>query len=938
VKLAHFVFAVVFIFTGITIGYSQYPECIVYNNENGIPSDEVYSILQDHKGMIWIGCDAGLFKFDGVRYIQYRSRFQNSKSISTLTASKSGRIYCVNFQDQLFYVDGDSLLEIPHTMRKISHIVADQKGRLYVNFRDGTSVLDANNRGWRRVNAADEFHSSINVDKDNTILYLDPEGYIRYTHGVSKHVKVLKSNDHISSFYTLVQHSNEIWILGRVKNVVYKFVGDKLQNQDFLNLRRLLENKKITRAKFLSDGKLWIATYTGIIYYDTKTDEGKILYPDISFSDMIVDREGNYWFTTLQAGVMKVPNLQVFTWNRGNMYLNNEKVNLISNNKTHIFFTTLNGTIGKLNTNTHQLTTFHTGHFSDIQSLDYDSVTNKLYFNINNNLFYLEDDVIRDMSFACGPLKSIKRIKDEYIILTSWNIIAKNSAEYTIDNSWGRQLSYDKKHNHIWIASNSGILRLEHQAGVWRKAETYLNDFQILSIDLYTQDNLVYALAFDGNIYRVGDNNYAENITKLPDNIQGNRFKISDNRIYVATNKGVWFYDLRDKYWRHLNSMLGIALSNVHDLVILNKVLWLAGSRGLQNIRIQDIKEPPLAKVYLDNIDSYINVQYDSTIVLKPEVSIYSANGNYKYAYKLNENGWIYYPSTIENIEISNIPSGDFEIKFKVVDHLGRDSENLISISGVSISPFWKTIWFIVSVIFIILDLLFLVFYYLLSRQKRKLNRRNQLNIEKLKAIRSQMNPHFIFNSLNSIQDLILQNKTVESYDYVVLFSDLVRDALVYSNEEFISISQEIVFLHNYLELEKLRFKDDFSFSIHSNVLDEMEVPSLLIQPFVENAVLHGLLHKKGLKWVKINFELDNNRLMCIIEDNGIGRQQAEILQKRMGSNHLSFAMNAIQTRLELYSSLGDKTISSFLYQDILSGDEVKGTRIVITLPYIKRF
>ena len=110
------------------------------------------------------------------------------------------------------------------------------------------------------------------------------------------------------------------------------------------------------------------------------------------------------------------------------------------------------------------------------------------------------------------------------------------------------------------------------------------------------------------------------------------------------------------------------------------------------------------------------------------------------------------------------------------------------------------------------------------------------------------MNPHFIFNALNSIQDLILQQDTDASYDYIVMFAELVRNTLNYSNQDFISIEKELEFLKVYLQLEKLRFGDQFNFTIIFKEKESLEVPSLMIQPFIENALVHGLIHRKGKK------------------------------------------------------------------------------------------
>ncbi len=219
-----------------------------------------------------------------------------------------------------------------------------------------------------------------------------------------------------------------------------------------------------------------------------------------------------------------------------------------------------------------------------------------------------------------------------------------------------------------------------------------------------------------------------------------------------------------------------------------------------------------------------------------------------------------------------------------------------------------------------------------LEETEKRLILEKQYRTAELKALKAQMNPHFIFNALNSIQGLILQKNTNASYDYIVLFSNLVRNTLNYSNKDFISIQEELEFLNTYLKLEKLRFGDDFTYTIDYKGDKEIKVPSLIIQPFIENALLHGLLHKKGDKTLSIAFEF-TNQLKCIIIDNGIGRKEAIKIQERQGKHHESFALKTIKKRLEILS-IKKNTKANFTTTDLYQNDKSIGTKVKIVLPF----
>ncbi|EZH74248.1 hypothetical protein ATO12_15390 [Aquimarina atlantica] len=217
-----------------------------------------------------------------------------------------------------------------------------------------------------------------------------------------------------------------------------------------------------------------------------------------------------------------------------------------------------------------------------------------------------------------------------------------------------------------------------------------------------------------------------------------------------------------------------------------------------------------------------------------------------------------------------------------------------------------------------------------------EISKKNELAFLQLKSLKSQMNPHFIFNSLNSIQDLILQQNTDASYDYIVLFAQLVRNTLNYSNKDFIAIDKELEFLEIYLQLEKLRFEDDFIYTIQHTNTEGLSVPSLIIQPFIENALIHGLLHKTGKKRLTIDFTFTDN-LICTVTDNGIGRKEAKKIQERQGGRHESFALEAIQQRLEILKDQYGTAVGYEVF-DLYDNELAIGTKVEIRMPFQKKY
>lgn len=917
----------------VSFSFAQYPQHFTYDNENGLPSNEVYRIVQDNKSFIWIGCDAGLFKFDGVRYTSYKCKTQNSKSISNLTLAPSGVIYCVNFQDQIFYLENDTLKELSHQFQKISNIALNKYGLLYINHSNGISVFHPETKDWRSIDGITDFTRSVVVNDQNKVYFLVKNGLAKFADGKISFYE-FPNEINIASNFLLICHQNNVWIFKRDGSVLYTLKNEKLTKNISPNLLFALKNRKVTSLKSLPDGKLWICTYNGIICYNTQKDSIQIFYPNISFSDVLIDRESNYWFTTLQAGILRVSNLNSIVWNSSHSNISNEKLTHIATDGTNIYFSSINGTIGKLNATSHLLQTFFTDKNTDIESFNFDTNNNTLFFHSQNKSYSLKDDKISEAPFQKNALKHIVYTPPFYFLGSSIGLYVETEKyKSKISESWIRQLAWNNQKQTLYAATNKGFQIFKQTQNQWVCTDTLFKNTQIVSIDFDENNSKIFALTFDGKIYSISDDNSVTQTTRLPQNVQGNKLKHYENNLFIASNKGVWICDLSQKQWNNLNALSGLASENVQDLIILNKNLWLATGKGLQKIPLENQAEKPLAKVYLKNALDNPKLNYKQSLILYPEASIYASNGNFEYAYRINKNEWIKLPATVEQIEIPIIPVGDFEVELKVIDHLGRNSENTIILKGFVAPPFWQTWWFFTIVILLVSALVFFIVKNVIANIRNRERAKSELLNSQLKAIRAQMNPHFMYNTLNSIQDLILQNDIKSTNYYLSKFSALMRQILAFSEEEKILLSEETEMLENYLELEKLRFGEEFSFTISvDDTIDATRtyIPSLIVQPFVENAIKHGLLHKKDAKKLTVYFSFKEPFLEIEVEDNGVGRKRAAEIKQRSGFSNQSFSTQAVQKRLELLNKSGQYDIE--IYTHDTEKENKTGTRVVIKI------
>ncbi|MCP4440489.1 MAG: hypothetical protein GY810_16210 [Aureispira sp.] len=258
--------------------------------------------------------------------------------------------------------------------------------------------------------------------------------------------------------------------------------------------------------------------------------------------------------------------------------------------------------------------------------------------------------------------------------------------------------------------------------------------------------------------------------------------------------------------------------------------------------------------------------------------------------------------------------------------------------------------WLIAILIFCLMVLVSIAFYiwlYRLRKQKELVSKelsstQERLEVEQqfrqaeLKALKAQLNPHFMFNALNSIQDYILLNEKELASDYLGKFADLMRIYLNHSQEGNLSLEEEIEALELYLDLESVRFDHSIEFNIKTDGnldIDDLKIPTMLVQPYVENAVKHGLFYKKGERKIDVQFkEHNDDYLEAIVRDNGIGREASAEINKKRNPNHKSFATSANATRLHLLNHGRSQKIE-VKFVDLYQDQKATGTEVRILIP-----
>jgi ligand-binding sensor domain-containing protein/two-component sensor histidine kinase len=294
----------------------------------------------------------------------------------------------------------------------------------------------------------------------------------------------------------------------------------------------------------------------------------------------------------------------------------------------------------------------------------------------------------------------------------------------------------------------------------------------------------------------------------------------------------------------------------------------------------------------------------------------------------------------------TNVPHGTYTLKVTASNNDEVWNEAGYEMRIVITPPFWVTWWFRTIVIIAFLAAVFAFFKLRENRIKKEQARQTVINKQiaeiRMVALRGQMNPHFIFNSLNSIQHFISTREKEEALNYLSKFSKLIRKILENSRENTVSLNNEIQLLELYIQLEQLRFSNKFDYHIAIDERIDMEntlIPPLIIQPYIENAILHGLINKndKGDLWLSL--ERNNGSLICKIEDNGIGRARSQEIEQGKVSRHKSLGIKVTEERIAGLSELLDynmEVVIDDLFEIKQASEEAPqaaGTRVTISIP-----
>ncbi|HYG15501.1 MAG TPA: histidine kinase, partial [Bacteroidia bacterium] len=689
---------------------------------------------------------------------------------------------------------------------------------------------------------------------------------------------------------------------------------------------------------------LWILSKNGAYVFNgsTLSDSPEYYFETKNITGMLQDAEGNYWFTTLDQGVFMATSLQF----KNNTVINEKITDLaVCNNK--LYGTTFSRKIFTV-----------TGGATRYQS----ATTRK---NIKR---YNEACIILGNQYIINPDGSI--IESMAVTMQkcyTWynnNIFTGFTKGFQfVDANGKRFFSRDKNFklrvisccnngkDMVWIGTLFGLYSFSPVNYEIKKIELLKQRTNVLAYDNSTK-TLIAGTAGEGLYFIRGS---SKKVITEADGLAANYINtllLQNDTLWVGTNKGLSRVILSpDGTPGHIESYSredGLASNEINVFALHNNLIWIGTNKGLTYVNPAALTpgKPVKIPVYLTNVvinDSLykwdkkdlflkhdqknLTINYSNVVFGKPSATAYY--------YKLDGLHTTWVKTSEKNVKFMNLPPGSYT--FHVASAGPNNTVDLDHTASVKIfiaRHFTQTWWFITICVVTGLLLIIYSLYLYIRNHKKKLAVQRNIILSEQKALRAQMNPHFIFNALNSVQYYITENDKRSAGIFLAKFSGLIRSVLENSNQSTVSLEEELDTVKKYLELEQIRFGNRFHYQINIDdtlSLSDIKIPAMLIQPFLENAIWHGLMPKKEQGNLYFSVRHEGNEVICIIEDDGIGREQAALI-KRNKPGHTSSAIKNIEERLNFIKLLLRINIKLAIEDLFDSNNKSAGTRVYLKI------
>jgi ligand-binding sensor domain-containing protein len=941
-----------------------------YTTKEGLPSNNCYFSLQDSKGYIWFGTDAGVSRFDGKTFENFSiDDGLPDNQILQIKEDKKGRIWFIAFNGEMsYFLDG-----IIYNSKNDKTLRALKFNAIVISM-----YQDSKDRLWFGTN--------------KNILYMfDGETLTKFTSTDlnNQFIFTYVNEDAKGRIWTYSKQCLRIYKNGRFKlyphaslnPLSYKTIMNLPENALLyidsagLNYRKGTTNKTLNKIGaalqqenlgyfYANEKELWLSHKNGVYQQDA---HGKVTnyLQGVPTVQVIKDKDKNMWFTTSE-GIYMLSKVEkrIYMMNKTHGLSSNVVKSIYKDQNKNIWLGLDGGYLNRVAYKSHKV--------DQIEIPDkkiFGTGPKKLVLDrANGSLFFASDYGLGVLSNVYNQKKDIrylKEINNSFLVVKDFSIDRKGGLSLAMSsgvamlNDRNKSLLFDMQHlkeGVNFFSDRSYSVFYDKNGNLWFSNINGLNELSKGKIKKYVKNSLLtrrindinqlpdgtMVMATDGyGLILIKDNKIRHHFTMengLASNICKKIF-ISNNDIWVITNEGInrICMDLEKPVVNAFEYTNALLKNDVNDLFVDSATSYFATNTGMVYFRHkphqgpEDKPEALISSIIVN--DQKISLK-DSSIVLTParnKIAFYFGAIDFQgqdlaFRYRLKPaDEWTNTPN--RRVGANSLPPGKylFEVSAKTKN---SDWGPSVSVKFEQEANFWQTTWFMLLLFAIAAITFYGIAVVVTKKQKdkeqQKLLLKNQILMLEQKALQAMMNPHFVFNILNSIQHYINTKDTSSANKVLTGFARLIRKNMEICTKSYVSLEEELEYLMLYLTLEKKRFGEKLRYEIQVDPqIDKEEtfIPSMLLQPYIENAIWHGIMPLEAGGDLKISILLENqHRLKIEITDNGIGIDNS-LKQKK--NEHTSKGMTLTQERINLLNMIEANPIQIKVQQNGTFGTSV---------------
>jgi ligand-binding sensor domain-containing protein len=931
-----------------------------FSTDQGLANSDVYDIVKDKKGYLWLATDNGLSKFDGIRFKNFFVEDGLASNSLTALGSIGDTLYISCYRTGVQQMIRDRFKEkLFLNLSRISFIrtagkdvymfkqanVGKEKSGVYINNENlnNHNVLYSSNRSSRRdyfkvnydsheIFKNGNFFRKLPIPLFNEVLFgIDetPDGKLLIG-SKGKYFIINQDNSFevatsplINSFekidIILKDHKNRTWFRDLYGKALVEINHKQYSINDLLNI----DEGVVIRNIFFdeSNNTIWIATGgKGIFcFYNDYLENYSLNQFGLSNKINAIDFDfTNRLWIGIQEGFFYKEGEKILPFKNPQNWLIGQKIQRVDNELILDY-----------------------GYNSDGHFLDETKFQNQIVFSSFSPLVKIKND------------KQITFFNRNFLIFEKKDSKWTNSEKYPLKKEWLNRrtiFTYFHQNDTTWVGSNKGLFFL-----LWSNdKKKVIEEMPFPKSEILTSTIIDIKIDGEKNVFVLSEKGLSilrngklifEGKSYKGQNILGSTCMEFDaqNRLWLGVKRGLLVFENTKSFL--INDKNGLNSSEINTLKYdtVNNQIWIGTNDGLSKINISDFKKHTFStpKLQILGISTLLGQYFSAlgqfkfsneqnSLRFHLSASDYESPQTVEFQYNLDGKNWIKTDSTLI---LPAISFGKHSIYFRVKNDNSDWSEKQKLAFEIE-PPFYLNWLFWLAMSLVIIGFVYFWFERNRRKQLKQIKLKRQIADLKQQSMASMMNPHFIFNALNSIQYYINTNDLLLVNEYLSKFGKLIRLNLDSAFNNSVNLKSELDFIELYLSLEKLRFSDKFDYKIivsEALNIEETYLPPMFIQPFIENALIHGILpsNRKGEIIISIN-KKDSDLIEILIEDNGIGFEASSKLKK---SAHTSRSLSIIKQRIE---SMNDENkVNLIIFEENIAPGKTGG-KVLINIKALK--